>query len=230
MVKELLRNHSSVRIYDGNPISKEIIEEYGECTLQEYIASKDYYFNAMLYRTADGSYGNYTITKIMRYYPIKGGSSSFCMSIENSRILEICKKTLDKLNWVGFADFDILEKGDGDYKIIEINPRIPASVHAAAISGVHFGEMIVKDLTDGVLPHYTYTPGMQLRCLGLDIAWFLASPNRWRCKPSWFKFFGKKLHYQEGGGKDFLAMCTSIWMGIKKQMNPEFRKKKKGMN
>lgn len=27
MVKELLRNHSSVRIYDGNPISKEIIEE-----------------------------------------------------------------------------------------------------------------------------------------------------------------------------------------------------------
>ncbi|MGE7111315.1 class II chromate reductase ChrR [Lysinibacillus sp. NPDC047702] len=27
MVKDLLRNHSSVRIYDGNPISKEIIEE-----------------------------------------------------------------------------------------------------------------------------------------------------------------------------------------------------------
>lgn len=27
MVKDLLRNHSSVRIYDGNPISKDIIEE-----------------------------------------------------------------------------------------------------------------------------------------------------------------------------------------------------------
>lgn len=27
MVKELLRNHSSVRIYDGNPISKEIVED-----------------------------------------------------------------------------------------------------------------------------------------------------------------------------------------------------------
>ena len=210
--------------------SKEIIAEYGESTLQEYICSKDYYFNAMLYRTDDGRYGNYTITKIMRYYPIKGGSSSFCMSIENERILEICKKTLDKLGWVGFADFDILEKGDGDYRIIEINPRIPASVEAAAASGVHFGEMIVKDITEGVLMQYTYTPGMQLRCLGLDIAWFLASPNRWKCKPSWFKFFGKKLHYQDGGRKDFLAMCTSIWMGIKKQMNPEFRKKKKGMN
>lgn len=210
--------------------SKEIIAEYGECTLQEYICSKDYYYNAMLYRTADGRYGNHAITKIMRYYPIKGGSSSFCMSIENERILEICKKTLDKLGWVGFADFDILEKGDGEYRIIEINPRIPASVHAAAASGVHFGEMIVKDITEGIIPEYTYTPGMQLRCLGLDIAWFLASPNRWKCKPSWFKFFGKKLHYQEGGRKDFRAMCTSIWMGIKKQMNPEFRKKKQGMN
>jgi len=210
--------------------SKEIIAEYGESTLQEYICSKDYYFNAMLYRTVDGRYGNHAITKIMRYYPIKGGSSSFCMSIENERILEICKKTLDELGWVGFADFDILEKGDGDYRIIEINPRIPASVHAAAVSGVHFGEMIVKDLTTGILQEYTYTPGMYLRCLGLDIAWFLSSPNRWKCKPSWFKFFGKNLHYQEGGGKDFFAMCTSIWMGIKKQMNPEFRKKKKGMN
>lgn len=210
--------------------SKGIIAEYGECTLQEYICSKDYYFNAMLYRTADGRYGNHAITKIMRYYPIKGGSSSFCMSIENERILEICKKTLDELGWVGFADFDILEKGDGDYRIIEINPRIPASVHAAAASGVHFGEMIVKDITEGVLKEYTYTPGMQLRCLGLDIAWFLSSPNRWKCKPSWFKFFGKKLHYQEGGSKDFRAMCTSIWMGIKKQMDPEFRKKKKGMS
>ena len=66
--------------------------------------------------------------------------------------LEICKKTLDCLGWVGFADFDILEKGDGDYRIIEINPRIPASVHAAAISGVHFGEMIVKDITESTIP------------------------------------------------------------------------------
>lgn len=210
--------------------SKDIIEEYGECTLQEYIYSKDYYYNAMLYRTADGRYGNYTITKIMRYYPIRGGSSSFCVSIENERILEICKKTLDKLNWSGFADFDILEKGNGDYRIIEINPRIPASVHAAFASGVHFGEIIVRDITEGILPEYKYIPGMQLRCFGIDIAWFLASPNRWKCKPSWFKFFGKKLYYQEGGIKDFGAMCTSIWMGIKKQMDPEFRKKKKGMN
>lgn len=222
---KLVKNMDELKLF-----SKDIIAEYGESTLQEYICSKDYYYNAMLYRTADGRYGNHAITKIMRYYPIKGGSSSFCMSIENTKILEICKKTLDKLGWIGFADFDILEKADGDYRIIEINPRIPASVHAAAISGVHFGNMIVEDLTGGKLPVYNYTPGMQLRCLGLDIAWFLASPNRWKCEPSWFVFWGRKLYYQEGGLKDFWAMCASIWMGIKKQFNPAFRRQKSGMN
>lgn len=210
--------------------SEKTIAEYGECALQEYICSKDYYYNVMLYRTADGNWGNYAMTKIMRYYPIKGGSSSFCVSIENDKLLAVCKEILDKLGWVGFADFDVLEKGDGDYRVIEINPRIPASVRAAAISGVDFGEMIVKDILGEGLPVYTYTPGMQLRCLGLDIAWFLSSPNRWKCKPSWFKFFGKKIFYQEGGSGDSLAMCTSIWMGIKKQLDPSFRKQKSGMN
>ena len=210
--------------------AKNIIAEYGECTLQEYISSKDYYFNAMLYRTKDGRYSNCVITKILRYYPIKGGSSSFCVTIENEKIFDICKKTLNSLNWVGFADFDILENGDGDYRIIEINPRIPASVHAAAISGVHFANIIVDDLVNKKLSLYTYKSGMQLRCLGLDIAWFLSSPNRFRCTPSWFKFLGRNLSYQEGGIKDFWAMCTSIWLGVKKQMNPEFRRKKSGMN
>jgi len=209
--------------------TRETIAQYGDCSLQEFIPSNHYY-NAMLYRTADGTYSNHTITKITRYYPIKGGSSSFCTSIENEAILEICKKTLDKLGWIGFADFDILEKGDGDYRIIEINPRIPASVHAAYISGVHFGEIIVKDLTEGRLPQYTYTPGKNLRCLGIDIAWFLSSPRRFNATPSWFRFCDKNTHYQEGGRHDFLAMCTSIWSGIKKQVNPEFRKQKQGMN
>lgn len=207
----------------------ETIAQYGECTLQEYIPSTHYY-NAMLYRTADGTYSNHTITKITRFYPIKGGSSSFCTSIENAAILEICKKTLDKLGWIGFADFDVLEKDCDNYRIIEINPRIPASVHAAYISGVHFGEIIVKDLTEGNLPQYTYTPGKHLRCLGIDIAWFLSSPQRFKASPSWFRFFDKNTYYQEGGKSDFRAMCASIWSGVKKQLNPEFRKQKKGMN
>lgn len=209
--------------------SKSIIEEYGECSLQEYIQN-DHYYNVMLYRTKDGGWGNYTITKILRYYPINGGSSSFCTTIENETLLGICKDALDKLGWIGFADFDVLEKGVGDFRIIEINPRVPASVRAAAVSGVNFGEMIVNGTLGYPLPEYIYKTNQNLRYLGLDIAWFISSPNRFKCHPSWFKFISKNLYYQEGGYKDWRAMLTSICVGIRKMASPKFRKQKSGMN
>lgn len=205
------------------------IQRYGECSLQEYIEN-DHYFNVMLYRQVDGSFANHVVTKITRYYPIKGGSSCFCTTIKNESLVNICKDLLTKLNWVGFADFDVLEKGDGDYRIIEINPRVPASVQAAAISGVNFGEIIVSDLMGEKIPQYTYLVGKQLRYLGLDIAWFLSSPNRFKVIPSWFKFFGKNIFYQEGGIKDWKAMLASLFMGTRKILSPSFRKQKEGMN
>ena len=203
---------------------------YGECALQEYICSKDYYYNLMLYRKANGEYGNHTIIKILRYYPIKGGSSSLSVSVDDPKMVDMCKILLDKLGWVGFADFDILEKGDGEYKIIEINPRVPASLRGAAISGVNFPEQIVDDLLTDEIKYYNYTTGKYLRFLGLDLAWFMASPRRFSCKPSWFNFFGKDIYYEEGGKKDIPAMLTYICDGIKKQLSPEFRKSKAGLN
>lgn len=209
--------------------SPEIIAQYGECSLQEYI-SNDHYYNLMVYRTAAGEYSNYVVLKILRYYPIKGGSSCIAVTVENGPMLEMCKRVLDKLEWVGMADFDILEKGEGDYKIIEINPRVPASLRGAEISGVNFPEIIVSDLLEGKLPKYEYEPGKYLRFLGLDLAWFVASPLRFECKPSWFNFFGKNLFYEDGGWRDLPAMMAYIWTGIKKQLSPSFRKSKQGLN
>ncbi len=204
-------------------------EKFGTCTLQEFIEN-DHYYNVMLYRYADGGYAPSVVIKIIRFYPINGGSSSFCISVVNNKIIEVCKELLNNLNWHGFADLDVLEKGEEEYKIIEINPRVPASVHAAYISGIDYGYIIVEDLLFGKRPEMRYCPGQQLRGLGLDIAWFCASPNRFQASPSWFKFFGKQLHYQEGGIKDWKSMIYSIWLGIKKQMSPSFRKAKAGMN
>ncbi len=207
----------------------DIIRRYGSCSVQEFI-EQSHYYNVMLYRYSDGSWGQHVVTKITRFYPVKGGSSSFCTTIADDGIVKPCKDLLKKLGWTGFADFDVLEKGEGDYRIIEINPRVPASVHAAYISGCNFGKMMVEDLLENKKYAASYTPGKQLRFLGLDIAWFLASPGRFRCKPSWFKFIGKDLHYQEGGIKDIKAMAYSIWLGIRKELSPSFRKSKAGMN
>lgn len=204
------------------------LNTYGGGHLQEFIHDHDYYYNVMLFRYADGTFAAHTIIKILRYYPISGGSSSCCVTVENETLLSCCKNLLDALLWEGFADLDVLEKGDGDYRIIEINPRVPASLRAAYAAGVDFGDIIASLALGKPRPFNSYQTGIQLRCLGLDLAWFLKSPQRFSARPSWFCFFGKKLFWQEGGIRDFRAAWASIFSGIKKQLNPEFRKEKNG--
>jgi len=191
-----------------------IQNQYGKCHLQEYIDGDRPYFNIMMFRTKDGRIHSHVILKIIRYYPLKGGSSSMCKTIEDSELIDICSKALDIIEYVGFADFDVLQTSDGEYKIIEINPRVPASLRGAAVSGVNFPAIIVADTLNQKLPHMNYSPGKTLRYLGLDVMWFLSSPKRF--KSNWFKFWGKDIFYQEGGLKDFMPMLSSLVQNFSK--------------
>lgn len=175
-----------------------ITNKYGDCTLQQYIDNKDEYFNVVMYRTANGDCSSNAIIKIIRKYPLNAGSSCFCISTYNERILSLCKNLLDRLNWHGLADMDVLwDKINDEYYIIEINPRVPASIRCAMESGVDFGEVIIRDLSGKLPKQYNYQTGIQLRYLGLDIVWFIKSSDRFKCIPSWFKFSNKNLFYQD---------------------------------
>ncbi len=201
-------------------------ERFGACTLQELVENEEYYYNVMLYRTKDGRFLGYAISKIIRMYPVHAGSSSCLVTVENDEILRICKDCLDKLNWVGMADFDVLQRLDnGEYKIIEINARVPASLRAAYISGVNFPEIIVRNAMNEEVPHDDYQQGKTLRYLGLDIMWLLKSPKRFTAKPSWLRFIGKDLYYQDIFRQDPSSWWTWLAEGIGKitQRNKRLR-------
>ena len=190
---------------------------YGSCSLQEFIDNDEYYYNVMLYRNCNGEFLGQTIIKILRKYPIGAGSSSYCVSVENDELLHICMDCLNKLDWVGMADFDVLQRLDNkEYKIIEINPRVPASLRAALVSGVDFPEMIVLDAKGRTVPHYEYKPGKSLRYLGIDIMWLLKSPNRFNAKPCWLKFWDKDLYYQDIYSNDVSTWWTWLIGGLAK--------------
>ena len=195
----------------------EISSKYGTCTLQEFIDNPDYYYNVMMYRNKKGSVLGCAIIKIIRMYPIGAGSSSCCITVENKELEHLCKMTLDKLEWVGMADFDVLQRKDtGEYKIIEINPRVPASLRAAYISGVNFPEIIVDDAMKLPIDSYCYSPGKTLRYLGLDILWLLKSPKRFSVSPSWFNFLGNNVYYQDIIWDDSSTWYSWFVCGIKK--------------
>lgn len=192
-------------------------EYFGNCTLQEFIDNKEYYYNVILYRDSKGNFLAHTIIKILRMYPVNAGSSSCCISVENDELLQICRDCLNKLNWVGIADFDVLQRLDNrEYKIIELNPRVPASLKAALISGVNFPEIIVKDLMQQDITSFTYNTNKIMRYLGLDIMWFLKSNRRFYTNPSWFDFFSKGIFYQDIYKEDCSTWWTWLVEGVKK--------------
>lgn len=205
----------------------DVTKRYGECHVQEFIGGGKPYFNVMLYRNASGKCLNHAILEIIRYYPLQGGSSSMCRTVESPSLLSLCMKVLDAIDYVGFADFDILRTEEGEPRIIEINPRVPASLRGAAVSGVNFPALIVEDAL-GLSPEsYEYRPGKTLRYLGLDMMWFVSSPRRFSASPSWFKFWGKDVFYQEGGLIDWKPMVSSLIANFKKLefSGGRFRKK-----
>lgn len=207
-----------------------IAKSFGECSLQELVEQPDYYYNVMLFRRRDGKTAAFTIIKIRRYFPLKGGSSCYCETVVHPYLLEECERCLEKLNWHGFADFDVLEdKHTGELKIIEINPRVPSSLQASFAAGVNFAKIFVDEyLGEGaeLFDVANYQCGQQVRWLGLDVMWFLMSRERFSFKPSWFHFWGKNVSYHDGSWNDPLPMLAGCLQGVMKYLDPSFRKAK----
>lgn len=207
-----------------------IAKTFGQCTLQQFVEQPDYYYNVMLFRKRDGQTAASTVIKIRRYFPLKGGTSCYSETVDHPFLVEQCERCLDKLNWHGFADFDVLEdKATGELKIIEINPRVPSSLQASFAAGVNFAQIFVDEyLGNGaeVFNMVNYKTGQQVRWFGLDVMWFLMSSQRFSFKPSWFRFWGKNVSFHDGSWRDPLPMIAGSLQGVVKYLDPNFRKAK----
>ena len=204
-------------------------EHYGPCHLQRYIKPGGRQIKVQLYVSRDGAIRYTSVLDKTRWYPIDGGSS--CCSVSISRDIKevgVCEAILRDLHWEGFADFDLIEDGrSGDFLIMEINPRLPACLGASVHSGVNWGALMVADSLGLPLPEELYEAGHVLRHFGFDLLWFLASPNRFHTTPSWFRFWGKNIHYQDFMLSDQRPFWSGTWHNIKKLFDPNFRSAKR---
>ena len=207
-----------------------IHEQYGECHLQQFIKAGGRQMKVQVMTDAKGTPRYSSVIWKQRYYPVHGGSSCCNVTIEQPKIAAVCCEVLKTIGWVGFADFDLIENPEtGELLIMEINPRIPACVRSVFKSGMDYATMIADVTLGQPLREYHYESGKRLRHLGFDVLWFLKSSERFKAKPSWFRFFGKDLYYQDWIRGDFWAFFWGTWGNFKKQMDPEFRKAKNGV-
>lgn len=207
-----------------------IYAEYGSCHLQEFIEPGGRQIKVQLFIDPKTRKCYSSVIHKQRYYPENGGSSCCNVTIEDEAVVRICRSVLEDIQWEGFADFDLIEDPkDHILKIMEINPRIPACIKSAVKSGIDYATLIADASLGKDVGEYTYVPGKKLRHIGFEVLWFLYSKNRFKTKPNWFNFFSRGLYFQDFSWKDPSPFFWGTYGNMKKQLSPEFRKKKAGL-
>ena len=222
LVKDIAELHQKLPIIE---------QQYGLCHLQEFIQPGGKQIKVQLFVNESSELLYSSVLHKQRYYPENGGSSSCNETIINEDVVAICSEVLKKIEWKGFADFDLIEDPkDGVLKIMEINPRVPACVKSAIKSGVDYGKIYVDYALGKELKLSSSKAGYKLRHIGFEVLWFLKSKKRFKTHPSWFRFFVKNLFFQDFAWNDPLPFFYGTIENIKQMLNPKFRKQKGGIN
>jgi predicted ATP-grasp superfamily ATP-dependent carboligase len=179
---------------------REIVEKHGESYLQDFVPPGGMQYKVdMLVDGEQRVLANIVYGKT-RMYPPEGGSSVLNFSADRPDILDLARRMLVALRWVGFCDFDfVVDPRDGLPKLMEINPRPPESFNMGPSVGIDFPLMMYRLARgEAVAPVLQYPFHHFLRFLPGDVMWFLRVSNKERLGtwPSWFHFFGKDISYQ----------------------------------
>ncbi|PCI44201.1 MAG: carbamoyl-phosphate-synthetase [Proteobacteria bacterium] len=82
------------------------------------------------------------------------GKAWSCVTVDNKQLQEDAEKLAHELQWAGPLEVEMLKEPDGNYLLIEINPRFPAWIYLAAEAGSNLPAGLV-DLILGNKPEFT---------------------------------------------------------------------------
>ena len=180
---------------------------YGPCIVQEFIPHEGMQYKAelLLDRSSRVKLGG--VYAKLRYYPPTGGSSTLNQTVRRPEIVEQGARILRHLGWYGMGDCDfIVDPRDGVAKLMEVNPRFTRTIRVLVEAGLDFPYELYR-LAMGEVPRETsaYSLDIFLRYLPADLVWFLRSKDRFRTRPSFFRFIGRDLFYEEWSLRDPLT-------------------------
>ena len=163
------------------------VDEY---VVQEFVAFENRIGTNLFVDKKGNICASYAVD-VTRWFPIDAGAGVLIQTVDAHEILQYAGKLLQALGWQGFANVAfMIDKETGEPRLLEINGRIPASVKMAYVCGCNISKQFLELIYDQEVTVYPENTkfGVYLRHLDTDIAWFLKSPDRFRCKPSWFSW------------------------------------------
>lgn len=121
-----------------NPIIQEMIPDVGE------------HYQANLLFDKNGKLKASCIKKKIRQFPVYGGPSTFFKTVKHKEIEKLSVRLLKNINWIGPAEVEyMVDPRDGVPKLMEINPRLSATIRLSCYVGVDFPYLIVKNALGG---------------------------------------------------------------------------------
>lgn len=181
-------------------------QRHGPLLLQEYVQSDVVQYQAVCFCDGKASLKGCVVVTKNRYYPVKGGTGTCTMTINNEAITSMAEKLLKGIGWVGAADIDILyDLKDQQYKVVEINPRVPSNIKLAFRSGVDFAAMYIQSAVAGTFPEVrSYKENVILRNILTETLWYLHADSNLRkeTSPPFFDFFSRDTYYVDFSKSD----------------------------
>jgi predicted ATP-grasp superfamily ATP-dependent carboligase len=124
---------------------------------------------------ADGHFAATFALRVLRTYPPFGGSSVVRESLPLlPELVEPAHQLVRAARLEGVSEIEFRRDVRGLPLLMEINPRLPATVELAARAGVDFPRLLYLWALGQTLPASTpYRVGLRLRWLGGDVRWLV---------------------------------------------------------
>jgi len=90
------------------------------------------------------------------------GKAWACVTIEDERLQQDALKLVEALQWAGPLEVEMLKEENGQYLLIEINPRFPAWVYLAAAAGSNLPAALVNLVMERPVKFSKATTGMMM--------------------------------------------------------------------
>jgi predicted ATP-grasp superfamily ATP-dependent carboligase len=145
-------------------------------TIQEYVPGVGYGFFALFDRGVEKAM---FMHRRIREYPVTGGASTAAESVYDERLRDHGLTLLRALGWHGVAMAEFKrDDRDGEYKLIEVNPKFWGSLDLSVAAGVDFPWLAVSvALGDEFPPVVDYEVGLRFRWMFDDLLHLLARPS-----------------------------------------------------
>lgn len=113
-----------------------LVESMGHVPIaQAYVDGPEYCFRALF---RDGDPLVTSQKRLHRGYKYARGPSVYHEAVDHPGLAAAGRALLAELDWEGFASAGFIQNDDGEFELLEVNPRIPASVPVDVHAGVDY--------------------------------------------------------------------------------------------